>query len=295
MSSISRFCRLRSVSGYRNCALNRLNSYVSCCGAADELQLSVSTIKRMCDQGILESIRTAGKHRRISRESVQAFKRSSGGPNRPNASELDSGQVHRMLRENPGRLIEHVKRRWIEGESIANVLESTVTPAMRLIGDLWSTGDLDVSEEHLCSSNLQHVLSAIRELIFNRIVRPPESPLAIGAMSPFESHSNISQMVQLVFEEQGWATRNLGGMVPTQSLLAAIRRWRPRVVWLTYSYVPHPERAIAENHRLFTEIGETKLLIGGGGVRDDLREQLQGHALGTTLDDIPGILRKLAV
>ena len=178
-------------------------------------------------------------------------------------------------------------------EPIATLLETTVAPAMRLIGDLWSTGEIDVSEEHLCSSNLQHVLATLRELFQNRLEPEQLSPLAIGAMSAFESHSIISQMVQLVFEEQGWMTKNLGGMVPTENLLAAVRRWRPRVVWMTYCYVPNPERAIAENHRLVSELEETKLLVGGGGVQGEFRRQLQGHAIGKSLEEIPGILREL--
>ena len=77
------------------------SALLTCSQASVILGLSSSSVKRLCDGGQLEAIRTAGGHRRISRESVQAWKQraatEAGIELHEETSALDVGQTIRSL------------------------------------------------------------------------------------------------------------------------------------------------------------------------------------------------------
>ena len=266
---------------------------LTCREVADQLQVSVSTVKRMCDQGVLESARTAGGHRRIVLSSVLRYRFGDDLPPALNPETCETDQIVSMLLSSPHELQGLVLSSLQEGVSVTQVLDGVLSQAMRQVGDNWANGSMDVFEEHMCSHNLYCVLSAIRSFIQGRKKTTDAAPLAIGGTAAFEGHSLASMMVELIFEDCGWKTRNMGALLPMQSLISAAGDLKPRIVWVSYTYVSNRERTIVDNQGLVAAMDSTQtLIVGGQGLDCELLSEMSFDFHGATLADLHCYIRK---
>ncbi|MEM9826600.1 MAG: helix-turn-helix domain-containing protein [Planctomycetota bacterium] len=257
--------------------------------AAARLGVSESTVKRMCDEGILGSIRTSGGHRRILSESLEqwiesqrvaaaaAFQPGPEGELTPQwvADCLLAGKVD--------DLVPPLRQQVEDHQSSVGVLDGLIAPALWTVGSLWRTGRIDVYQEHLATRNAQEVIQRIRVPSRNWIRRDSE-PKAIGGVPPSEHHDVASSMIEIVLREQGWDARSLGQDLPTESFVAAVANEQPDLVWLSSTIEQDTEATIGWAKQIRSTLkSHQRMVVGGQGMTPAIRRAIEFEFAGDSL------------
>lgn len=246
--------------------------------AAEMLSVGESTVKRWVDQGILPAERTAGRHRKIRLEDLLRITRERGLPIRKTVTGQDveglAARLHAALAEGSHEQAHSLLREArLCGMSMAEVGDRLISPVMARIGHGWATGSLDVYEEHRAS---QACLSALEGLRLG-LPRPPEgAPLALGGGPPGDPYLLANLLADLCLTEEGWAVENIGPNTPWPSLGKAVRARKPRLIWISCSYLPDPKAFLAGYATLHAEAvrAGAALAVGGRALTEDVRSHM---------------------
>ena len=285
--------------------------------AADLLCVSTSTVKRMCDDGVLKTHRTAGGHRRIDAKTVKDLRRRTTletESSRNMFSEFESeivsaiqGGVFNADQRiawllTDSRAYTRVLCRKIQSgnASLTKLLDCEIGPILTRVGELWSRKRMAVFEEHLITNKVFDVISALKALVAelkggSEIERPVGalSPIALGGTQAYESHGVACAMVELVFSACDWEAKNLGVLLPESDLRAAVRTFNPSMVWLSYTVLGNVERAVTENNQVYETMKDcgTKLIIGGQALTADVRSQMRFDFLATSMRELESYIQ----
>lgn len=103
-----------------------------------------------------------------------------------------------------------------------------LVPILQEIGQRWSHGEIGVAQEHLASSQISGVLSALLRF------RPPEAgaPQAIFTTPPGHRHEFGALIGALLAIGRGFDPLYLGADLPAEDLEWAVRSTRPRLLVL---------------------------------------------------------------
>jgi excisionase family DNA binding protein len=281
---------------------------------ATALGVSESSLKRWCDRGLIESVRTAGGHRRLSQSAVLKFLREGehslqepealGLPAAVGTSVATAGSGAEKLAEalragdEPGvrGLLFDL---YLAGESLATIGDEVIAPALHRIGELWDCGDVKVYEERL---SCQICLGILSELQDRLPPAPAGAPRALGATPAGDPYVLSVKLVELVLRERGWNAASLGSGVPLAALAAATRNEQPAMVWLSVSHLEDEDRLVAGVSELYAAANEcgAALAVGGRALTEPLRRRLRYSAFCDTLHHLeefaatlsPRLLRK---
>jgi len=292
---------------------------------AQALQVSESSVKRWCDRGVIRTDRTHGGHRRIPLEYLMEFLEST---NRriidPHAIGLqDHRQLNRdalaglelqaaqrnsddslvsdpMLREQFERALlagdEEQCRKVISSwytlhGGMVSVADELLAPTFHAIGELWECGRADVYQERRGCEICIRLIHELRRLVSEPL---PDSPLAMGGTSEGDHYQVANQLIEIIFREAGWRTISLGSAVPFSSMLSAIERYRPRVYWLSVSYIADEDNFLKQFQDFATAIPTgTMLVVGGRCLTESLRRRMQFSAYCDSLRQLSTLARSL--
>jgi excisionase family DNA binding protein len=263
--------------------------YLSTPEAAAILGVSVSTVKRWVDDGILPAHKTAGGHRKLLRAEVLAMARRGGFP-RGDLSILSLREPADTLAEallhGDGVMTTCLIRRLYEsGMSIEVLADRVVSPALAKVGHDWEQQRIDVWQEHRGSQLCAAALFDLREELQNRAER--ERPLALGGAPGGDPYLVPSLLVELTLLDNGWEATNLGPDTPLKSLAHAIQELQPKLVWLSVTYIRDEQEFIAGCARVFEEVVKIGALLAVGGQALSssswLRSQIPHSFYGETL------------
>jgi excisionase family DNA binding protein len=270
---------------------------------ARSLGTGVSSIKRWTNEGKLESIRTAGGHRRYSLDAVHRFAKGRGLPTdglprlddapAPRTDTADPAEIRAALldalhsgdgREAAGLIGWNVTRT----ADPSSFLDRVVGESMRLIGEGWARGSWSVDEEHRASHIVADVLDRLRG-----DARSGRGRLALLASPPGELHDLPLRMVRLVLEWNGWATDYYGADVPWSALEHAVARGRAAILALTARSSAPFESDEFRNLVRECQARGTRVVAGGEWARGGGRRAL-GYARIRTLRGFEAWLRQTA-
>ena len=292
---------------------------------AQALQVSESSVKRWCDRGVIRTDRTHGGHRRIPLEYLMEFLEST---NRriidPHAIGL---QDHRQLNRDAlaglelqadqrsdddslvsdSMLREQFERALLAGDEeqcrkvisswytihggMVSVADELLAPTFHAIGELWECGRADVYQERRGCEICIRLIHELRRLVSEPL---PDSPLAMGGTSENDHYQVANQLIEIIFREAGWRTISLGSAVPFSSMLSAIERYRPRVYWLSVSYIADQENFLKQFQDFATAIPSgTMLVVGGRCLTESLRRRMQFSAYCDSLRQLSMLARSL--
>jgi excisionase family DNA binding protein len=272
---------------------------------AEALSVSESSVKRWCNSGVIPMVRTVGGHRRIPLEGFLAFLEQtnrrvqvplSGVDDElpevglsssvvPQGDESAVGGTQELLhrfQQAIERGDEATCRRLLTSlyaakTSFAAIADQFVAAAFRGLGDRWDCGQLEVYQERRGCEICSRVLHEFRRLV---PAAPDNAPLALGGAPEGDQYSLPSQLVDLVLQESGWRTMNLGSNLPLSTIAAAVQQHAPRLLWLSVSHLEDSERFV-EQYQTFRQSLPSELLVivGGRALHDSLRPRLQytGH------------------
>lgn len=254
---------------------------------ARALGVSESSLKRWCDQSLIATVRTAGGHRKIQISEALRFARAGNYPIvAPEVLELpattgagDAGlpRGRSLLREalldgNDGVAHQVIFDLYLAGHSISVICDEVIAGAFRDIGDRWACHEADVYQERRGCGIALRVLYELRRLQ----PQPPVEHLALGGTIQGDTYSLAPTMGELVLRGIGWNATFLGSSLPISSLIKAIHENRPRLFWLSVSYIDPAVDFVSE----FGELSKTctdsgvALAVGGRALTEDLRRQM---------------------
>jgi len=275
---------------------------------AEALGVSVSSIKRWADTGDLRVARTLGKHRLILVSEAIRFARSKGLPQSGlerlsvPAVETVDGIDERLC----DRLTSALRRGDIRGgrgvivsayaagcgaEVLADQL---IRPVMEEVGHGWEDGSIDVFQEHMASHVVASALIELNEQASRSL--PASAPVALGATPEGDPYVLPLLLGELTLREQGWDVRNLGVNLPLRSLAAAVRGYRPGLVFLSVNYLTDPDGFVKDYmafYRSAADVG-TAVVLGGRALGPDLRARLVYAAFGDRMAHLAEFARRLA-
>lgn len=228
--------------------------------AARIMGVGTTSVKRWADTGLLDCVRTAGGHRRFTRDSLDRFIRLQC----QEESLVDEvGRWVDTLLSEMSHELALVRARGRAG-SWCRVADD-LAPVLVELGERWAQGEVSVAEEHIFSGRLSRALARIAE----SLPLLPNAPTCLLACVESEEHSLGLSLAELCFREMGWASVWLGPRTPAEAIAERVRMdSRIRLVGLSASEAC-ADRSVL--HRFETIIGTVclerniELILGGRG------------------------------
>jgi hypothetical protein len=211
-----------------------MNRLLSPKQVAQAIGASESSLKRWCDQGLLETVKTAGGHRRIAVHEVLKFAREQnhevieplllGMPASEDRKarrlpECASRFTEALLADNETACRAIVFTLFLSGHSICQIFDDVVAVALRKIGEKWECHAAEIYQER-CAC--QTVLRLLHELL-EQLPPPDTERLALGATIEGDHYTLPVMMSKVVLRAAGWDARlyGAGDRAPaTQTVLA---------------------------------------------------------------------------
>jgi excisionase family DNA binding protein len=281
--------------------------YLSTVQAAEALGVSVSTVKRWVDEGILPAHKTAGGHRKLLRAEVLALTRQSALPrgdpaafsmvsSRKRTSDPETTMtalLDALVRGQGAEVTAILRRAYTSGMALEVLADQVVAPAMAQIGHEWQTERLDVWQEHRATQLCAAALYDLKEVLETRAER--NRPVAVGAAPQGDPYLLATLLAQLVLLDAGWEAINLGPNTPLSSLARAVSTLRPRLLWLSVSYLENSADFLREYHDFYSilERQGVATAVGGRALVETIRSALPYTTYGDGLSHLAAFARTL--
>jgi len=276
------------------------NSFLSTAQVAKALGVSVSTVKRWVEEGILPAQKTAGGHRKLMLADVLAVARreqlpvsdlSQLMPSRrrkklPEFSLLEESLYQAMLAGRGDELRSLLLGAYQAGAAIETLADRVISPAMRCVGRDWETGCIDVMHEHRGTQLCAAALYELQEIVGRRAVR--NRPIAVGGAAPGDQSILPTLLAQMVLTDAGWEAINLGPDTPFVSLSRAMEELRPRLMWLSISHLLDADDFFRGYRALYLRLEKAgvPLIIGGRALDDSVRGSIPYSGYGDGLSHL---------
>ena len=283
-----------------------MNELLSPKQVAQAIGVSESSLKRWCDQGLIPTVRTAGGHRRLALGDVLRFVRDGRhGVVTPEALGLPavSEQSERSLERGRDLLVqslltgdEAVCRRlvfdlYLAKHSMCTLCDDLIAAAFHEIGQRWSCQRAHVYQERRACEIMLRILHYLRDTQKGI----DESLIAVGATPTGDQYTLPNSMVELVLREAGWNACSLGCSIPISSLMTAVIEQKPRLFWLSASYVENADQFVTEFNELYRVASAqgTAVVVGGCALNENIRPRLSYSAYCDTMRHLDGFARTL--
>jgi excisionase family DNA binding protein len=180
---------------------------------ASLLGVSTGTVKRWSDDGRIECVRTAGRHRRYTLESVERFRRGRDGAAGEGRSFVDRLLGDEDVLGLQAALLEQRARlgAWWR-------VAAWLAPEIEDLGRRWEDGTIGIVEEHLASERLVRALSRCSESLPSR----PSAPRVLLATAEGEEHLLGLALVEVCLREAGWNVRWSGRRTPSAEIVRLV-------------------------------------------------------------------------
>ncbi len=283
-------------------------SYLKTQRVADALGVSVSTVKRWVDSGMIRAARTQGRHRLIPMSEAIRLAQEQGLKIAPAEVMAAIGPV--PVKRAPSELLymledslrsgrtEEAQRLvlalYASGCSAVELADGVIRVVMGRIGHAWQVGSIDVFNEHQATRTLESALMELNQRVRSR--QDASGPLAIGAAPAGDPYTLPALLGELVLREEGYRVRNLGVNLPLRSLAQAVLEYRPSLIFLSVSHLEDPERFVEEFADLERAVEQTRsaLIVGGRALGEELRARLVFTAHGDSMAHLAQFARGFA-
>jgi MerR family transcriptional regulator, light-induced transcriptional regulator len=252
-------------------------------GVAKLLRVSEATVKRWATNGLLQSDKTVGGHRRFSLNAVARLRRELGispGADMPAqqgmqnrgilpATEQFAETLLRADEKDAGAMLVHA---YLSGAALTTLFDETITPAMHRVGELWFKGSITVADEHLATRVVFDALQLLSAVV---MPAPLHGLKAICCGIEGDLHELPVQLARIVLESEGWNAQSLGPNTPLFALTGMVARQRPQLVCISARSISGLDRATAEYGQLRDITGKlgVSVVIGGEGFRDPVVQE----------------------
>jgi MerR family transcriptional regulator, light-induced transcriptional regulator len=281
--------------------------YASTAQVAEALGVSVTTIKRWVDDGVLPARKTVGGHRKVRMADVVRLVREARLPQadisrlvpRPRDVDLSNpdlvaGQLRAALQDADAELVAALLHgAYRHGYPMEVLADRVIGPAVEDIGRAWEVGQLDVMHEHRAT---QVVVSAMYELQGALRSRAGgDRPVAVGGAPAGDPTLIPTLLAKLVLADAGWDAVNLGPHTPAGAFISAMHELRPRLVWVCVTHLDDADGFLGEYREVYRGAEERGIAVavGGRGLSRALRERMPYTTFGNGMTHLTAFARTL--
>lgn len=274
---------------------------------AQALRVSESSVKRWCDKGSIATTYTDGGHRRIRMGDLAEFIRANklvvqdfvpmglaqSSPTVVSAEEAAPLMLEALLKGDEDRCSQLVMEMYLAKVPIYRICDHVIAQAFYKIGDKWACGEADIYQERLGCKVAQRVLHRLQMLLTD----PPKGALnALGCASEGDQYCLGSTMAELVLRDAGWRAYSLGENIPMDSLATAIEHHKPKIVWISCSFIADEAVFVDRLNALCDRFHPTGTLfaVGGQALHDQLVKQLKIDLYGRSMQEIFEFAQRVA-
>ncbi len=273
---------------------------------AQAIGVSESSLKRWCDRGLLNTVRTPGGHRRLEVPDVLRFLRESGhqvvrpallglpsnASTSPTIPDRAADQMKTALLEGDAERSRRIAfDLYLSGKSVSHICDDVIAEAMHAIGASWECGEAEVYQERLACNLCMRVLAELRSAL---PPAPEGAPVAIGGTPECDPYTLPTTMSELVLRQNGWRAQSLGARLPFDTLLAAIRHVKPQLFWLSVSHLEDAQEFL-EGYRAFYEQAapDMAIVVGGRELSEKIRRRMEYTAFCDNMQHLESFARTL--
>lgn len=231
--------------------------------------------------GLPVASRTAGGHRRYTREQAELVRRAallvrSGvrageavararaeGLPAPPPDRLQVGELAELLVGGDAvQALDRLRGAWL-ALGFDATLEELALPALREVGEGWASGRYSVADEHVATGVVTSWLGAVRSELPATDLGPP---LYLLATPEGEQHSLAVYALELLLRLRGVSSLALGGSVPAADVARETTRFEPSGVVLGIARRSARRSAVAAAEAVReATAGRTAVYVGGAG------------------------------
>lgn len=267
---------------------------------------SESSLKRWCNKGLLNIVKTAGGHRRIPVQEALRFIRDQNlsvvepqilgmtATTDRKARRIEGGAERlaaALIANNERGCHAIVFDYFLAGKPVSQIFDEVIALAIRNIGEQWECHEVQIYQER---SSCQIALRILHDLR-SKLVSPDSGRVAIGATAEGDQYSLAVTMAELVLRSIGWNSWLLGCSIPIDSMILAIQEHEPALFWLSVSHIPDAAAFISGLNRLSEAASKTNtaVVVGGGALTTEIRTKLRYSAFCDTMQHLEGFARAL--
>lgn len=267
------------------------------------LNVSEATVKRWADDGVIQSEKTAGGHRRFNIQAIARIRReNASSPARPipvrkrSGHALPSPQALRelLIKGDESGAAAALLDAYLNHQTLVSLFDNTIHGAMREIGDQWFNGQISIADEHLATRVALNSLQRLRD-----VIAPAEATglKAICCAIEGDLHELPVHLAEMLLESEGWDALNLGPNTPLFALREMVTHERPRLISVSCRILLDLDRATME-FGLLSKVADkvgASILLGGEGFRDpSLRARFPSDTYASDFADLVNFAHALA-
>ncbi|MBP1647637.1 MAG: putative cobalamin binding protein [Bacteroidetes bacterium] len=272
---------------------------------AQLLDVTVSTIKRWADEGMIACIKTPGGHRKFELAEVTRFAeghgmRLSGGTPPPLSGEqleqlqfgIHAQNYHRVSdllleealqgdREGLYQLLLYVTKHHIR---FATIADEIIRPALVRIGERWHQGSLEISDEHRASGVITEALIRLAPDLHRKA---SNGLTAVCACAEGEQHEIGLRCMAYALELEGWKVHFVGANTPYETLASFTKAAKPNLLCISLSLTRHRKELLDGMALVARAVRSSGAKIVAGGFRADTfsMAELRCDHIATTIED----------
>jgi methanogenic corrinoid protein MtbC1 len=147
-----------------------------------------------------------------------------------------------------------------KGSRPDDLCNTLIMPALKLIGLWWQKNEINVTDEHAATLICRYIIFRLCDSISRKNVLAYK---ALVSCVPGEEHELGAEMLSSHLESEGWTVYFVGHGAPEKDNIAAIRKLKPDVVFLTTTLVSNLPQTVEFSKKLRETTPEVKIILGG--------------------------------
>ncbi len=261
--------------------------------AANLLNVSVSTFKRMCDVNDIPVSRTPGGHRRIDRSALDKVIIESIRPQisteftsiPSNHQQVVDCMMMHLIHDRVDDAMDLLRNLALQYNALSGIpcirlIEDTVVAALWKIGNFWSDAKIPIYRERIASDAAMQLLDRINSkhsgfLGASRSSISTSNVIAVGGTFEGSSDTIGSKLIECCLRLIGVSALDLGSNLSAKIISDATHDLNANLVWINHTHVASPEQILEQHLELRALLPQdTQVVIGGGGISPAIRRSL---------------------